>query len=69
MELSKRNIKLAVFALGVATVLIGCKSDGEEIEQPEKIYYDQAQARMASGNYFGAIESLEAIDNRYPFGK
>ena len=69
MELSKRNIKLAVFALGVATVLIGCKSDGEEIEQPEKIYYDQAQARMASGNYFGAIESLEAIDNRYPFGE
>ena len=69
MELSKRNIKLAVFALGVATILIGCKSDGEETEQPEKIYYDQAQARMASGNYFGAIESLEAIDNRYPFGK
>ena len=69
MELSKRNIKLAVFALGVATVLIGCKSDGEEIEQPEKIYYDQAQARMASGNYFGAIEALEAIDTRYPFGK
>ena len=69
MELSKRNIKLAVFALGVATLLIGCKSDGEEIEQPEKIYYDQAQARMASGNYFGAIEALEAIDTRYPFGK
>ena len=69
MELSKRNIKLAVFTLGVVTLLIGCKSDGEEIEQPEKIYYDQAQARMASGNYFGAIESLEAIDNRYPFGK
>ena len=69
MELSKRNIKLAVFTLSVVTLLIGCKSDGEEIEQPEKIYYDQAQARMASGNYFGAIESLEAIDNRYPFGK
>ena len=69
MELSKRNIKLTVFTLGVVTLLIGCKSDGEEIEQPEKIYYDQAQARMASGNYFGAIESLEAIDNRYPFGK
>ena len=24
---------------------------------------------MESGNYFGAIEALEAIDNRYPFGK
>ena len=50
-------------------LLIGCKSDGEEIEQPEKIYYDQAQARMASGNYFGAIEALEAIETSYPFGK
>ena len=69
MKLSKRNIKVALFAIGVTTLLIGCKSDGEVIEQPEKIYYDQAQARIASGNYFGAIESLEAIDNRYPFGK
>ena len=69
MKLSKRNIKVALFALGVTTLLIGCKSDGEVIEQPEKIYYDQAQARMASGNYFGAIEALEAIDTRYPFGK
>ena len=24
---------------------------------------------MASGNYFGAIEGLEAIESRYPFGK
>ena len=69
MKLSKRNITVALFALGVTTLLIGCKSDGEVIEQPEKIYYDQAQARMASGNYFGAIEALEAIDTRYPFGK
>ena len=69
MKQSKRNIKVALFALGVTTLLIGCKSDGEVIEQPEKIYYDQAQARMASGNYFGAIEALEAIDTRYPFGK
>ena len=69
MELSKRNFKLAILTIGVATLLMGCKSDGEEIEQPEKIYYDQAQARMASGNYFGAIEALEAIDTRYPFGK
>ena len=41
----------------------------EEVEQPEKIYYDQAQKRMNAKNYYGAIESLEAIENRYPFGK
>ena len=69
MKLSKLNHKFLLLNLVVITFLMGCKSDGEEIEQPEKIYYDQAQARMASGNYFGAIEALEAIDNRYPFGK
>ena len=30
---------------------------------------DQAQKRMNAKNYYGAIESLEAIENRYPFGK
>ena len=69
MKLSKLNHKFLLLNLLVITILVGCKSDGEEIEQPEKIYYDQAQARMESGNYFGAIEALEAIDNRYPFGK
>ena len=69
MKLSKLNHKFLLLNLVVITFLMGCKSDGEEIEQPEKIYYDQAQARMESGNYFGAIEALEAIDNRYPFGK
>ena len=69
MKLSKLNHKFFLLNLVVIIFLVGCKSDGEEIEQPEKIYYDQAQARMESGNYFGAIEALEAIDNRYPFGK
>ncbi|MDB4591843.1 outer membrane protein assembly factor BamD, partial [Gammaproteobacteria bacterium] len=36
---------------------------------PEKIYYDQAQRRMLTGNYIGAIEALETIESRYPFGK
>jgi len=69
MKLSKLNHKFLLLNLLVIMFLVGCKSDGEEIEQPEKIYYDQAQARIESGNYFGAIEALEAIDNRYPFGK
>ena len=49
--------------------MIGCNSDGPEIEEPEKIYYDRAQRRMLSSNFFGAIEALEAIESRYPFGK
>ena len=66
---SKQILKLLLVVPIVATLLIGCNSDGQEIEQPEKIYYDRAQSRMESGNYFGAIESLEAIESMYPFGK
>jgi len=64
----KKHFKTLIFGLFLTLIIAGCKSDGEEIEQPEKIYYDQAQARMSAGNYFGAIEALEAIDTRYPFG-
>ena len=49
--------------------IIACNSDGPEIEQPERIYYDQAQKRMNANNFNGAIESLSAIENMYPFGK
>ncbi len=69
MKHSKQILKLLLVMPIVATLLIGCNSDGPEIEEPEKIYYDQAQRRISSGNYFGAIEALEAIESRYPFGK
>ena len=65
----RQTLKLLFLMPIVALFLVACNSDGEEIEQPEKIYYDQAQKRMASKNFFGAIESLEAIESRYPFGK
>ena len=59
-----------IFCLSIVSFfMVSCNSDGPEIEQPEKIYYDQAQRRMASNNFFGAIESLEAIETMYPFGK
>ena len=69
MKTLLKSLKFFAFICISSAVLVGCKSDGEEIEQPEKIYYDQAQLRMSSKNYFGAIESLEAIETMYPFGK
>jgi outer membrane protein assembly factor BamD len=65
----KLNLKLFICISIISLFIAGCSSDGPEIEQPEKIYYDQAQRRMANKNYVGAIESLEAIETRYPFGK
>jgi outer membrane protein assembly factor BamD len=60
--------KYSILLFFIVFVIVGCNSDGPEVEQPEKIYYDQAQKRMNAKNYYGAIESLEAIENRYPFG-
>ena len=65
----KNNFKFFILLPIVSVFIISCNSDGPEIEQPEKIYYGQAQKRMAAKNFFGAIEALEAIETRYPFGK
>ena len=62
-------IYLSISVIASSLILSSCKSEPQELEQPEKIYYDQAQRRMKGGNYFGAIDSLTAIETRYPFGK
>ena len=64
-----QNVQKLICTLIVSTLIVGCNSDGPEIEQPEKIYYDLAQKRMLNQNYIGAIESLEAIESKYPFGR
>ena len=69
MKYSIQIFKKILLVPIVSLFIVACNSDGPEIEQPEKIYYDQAQRRMNSNNFTGAIESLEAIENRYPFGK
>ena len=62
--------KYSILLFFIVFVIVGCNSDGPEVEQPEKIYYDQAQKRMNAKNYYGAIESLEAIENHvlFPIG-
>ena len=62
-------IYLSISVIASSLIISGCSTDDQVIERPEKIYYDQAQRRMKAGNYFGAIDSLTAIENQYPFGK
>ena len=64
-----QNVQRLVFLVIVSILVVSCNSDGPEIEQPEKIYYDLAQKRMETKNFIGAIESLEAIESKYPFGR
>ena len=70
MKLIKINIRtFAIFAAILPMLFLsGCNSDGPVVEQPEKVYYDLAQRRMQANNFFSAIEALQAIESRYPFG-
>ena len=71
MKNMKKNLRaFAIFTALIPIIFLsGCNSDGPEVEQPEKIYYDLAQRRMKANNFFSAIESLQAIEARYPFGR
>ena len=69
------NVTLVVFAL-----LAGCswnsnnnenKEDGfsEEIETSEQKLYKRAQGSLRSSNFRSAIEQLEQLESRFPFGR
>ena len=71
MKNMKKNLRaFAVFTALIPIIFLsGCNSDGPLVEQPEKTYYDLAQRRMKANNFFSAIESLQAIEAIYPFGR
>ncbi|OIQ24428.1 outer membrane protein assembly factor BamD [uncultured Vibrio sp.] len=51
------------------TLLVGCSSSDEIVpDVPPAELYSEAQASLRSGNWFTAIDQLEALDSRYPFG-
>ena len=41
----------------------------EDAAKIEKEIYDQAQERIKSGNYSMAIDALESLERRFPFGR
>ena len=57
----------------LAGFFISCAT--QNIEEPltpakiEKEIYDQAQERIKSGNFSMAIDALESLERRFPFGK
>ena len=37
-------------------------------DEPPEVLYQKARIKLDTGNYLNAIELLEALDSRYPFG-
>jgi len=59
---------LTVFLLSI--FLTACSSNPEKKEQlTEKQYYQDAQAAMDSNRFLSAIEKLQSLESRYPFGR
>jgi len=63
------TLKLTLAILIVMSFTSSCSKDSEEVERPEQVYYELAQSRMRAKNFFSAIEALEMIEARYPFGR
>ena len=63
------NLSLVI----LVSLVISCAT--QNIEEPmtpakiEKEIYDQSQERIKSGNYSMAIDALESLERRFPFGK
>ena len=63
------TLKLTLAILILMSFTSSCSKDSEEVERPEQVYYELAQSRMRAKNFFSAIEALEMIEARYPFGR
>lgn len=51
------------------SLLFGCSSSNEIVpDVPASELYTEAQSSLRSGNWLTAVEKLEALDSRYPFG-
>ncbi|WP_341503076.1 outer membrane protein assembly factor BamD [Gallaecimonas sp. GXIMD4217] len=72
MMRSIKGIRQSATLLACAVLMAGCAGGGSQqppIPQstPQKLF-EQAQGSLASGNVNRAVEVLEAMDSRYPFG-
>ncbi|MEX1670367.1 outer membrane protein assembly factor BamD [Zhongshania guokunii] len=58
-----------VFALLFISILVaGCASDPDRPEMSEREIYEAAQGYLKSKNFSLAVENLQLLESRYPFG-
>ncbi|MDN3525175.1 outer membrane protein assembly factor BamD [Halomonas sabkhae] len=71
MRVFTTGTRLAAMMLATA-LLAGCASTEEEEQAPdvaESQLYQEGRAALEDGRYTTAVNRLEAIDTRYPFGE
>lgn len=57
--------------LVILLFVLGCSKDDieEDLEATELAYYTSAQESLRAGNYSGAIQKLQLLESRFPFGR
>ena len=61
--------KLFSFSLLIIMVLSGCSTSEPKVqEDSEHKYYQSARKELEAGRYLAAIERLEALESRFPYG-
>ncbi|MDZ7684320.1 MAG: outer membrane protein assembly factor BamD [Gammaproteobacteria bacterium] len=59
-----------LFVVAAALLIAGCANKDEvDPEQTELEFYESAQSGLRSGNYEAAIERLQLLEARFPFGR
>ena len=68
--MAKQRRVWLTLTLALALTATGCSSTKKDSvpDEPPEVLYQDAQARLQSGNFIRAAELLEAMDSRYPFG-
>ena len=63
-----RHLSLPLLVL---LFVFGCSKDDieEDLEATELAYYTSAQDSLQAGNYTGAIQKLQLLESRFPFGR
>ncbi len=71
VPLNKTNFPILLAALVSVIFLSSCSKDDEEadLEATELAYYTSAQGSLRAGNYQGAIQKLQLLESRFPFGR
>ena len=71
--LQQAGYRIGLFLLTVSLLgLTGCNNlglDKAELEESEQEYYKSAQKELKSGRFQSAIERLEALESRFPYGR
>ena len=67
--LHSRFLTTAVLCISLA--IAGCSKDEveDDLEATEQAAYNSAQSSLRAGNYQGAIQKLQLLESRIPFGR